>query len=195
MGMQYTSTVLDRRTGELVSVDLGDFLTVTELGATLGLSPRKTRKVLHVLGLVEPEGGRGNYRLTRDAVNKGYGKRHDRPKHGKYPFDVLSPAGQKLVADGLDVALAQLEDRRVPKAQELRWSLEAYQAWRRAEKLSAMTLQMEVCWLADHFRMQHLRRSSLPPMVRRGWSGTISASAALIMNANALHPIRLLAAF
>jgi hypothetical protein len=152
MGMQYTSTVLDRRTGELVSVDLGDFLTVTELGATLGLSPRKTRKVLHVLGLVEPEGGRGNYRLTRDAVNKGYGKRHDRPKHGKYPFDVLSPAGQKLVADGLDVALAQLEDRRVPKAQELRWSLEAYQAWRRAEKLSAMTLQMEVCWLADHFR-------------------------------------------
>ncbi len=151
MGMQYTSTILDRRTGELVSVDLGHFMTVTEFGLTLGLSARKTRRVLHVLGLVEPEGSRGNYRLTREAESKGYGKRHDKPKHGKYPFDVLSPAGQKLVADGLEAALTQLEERRVPRAQEMRLALESYQAWRKAERLSAMTLQMEVCWLADQF--------------------------------------------
>lgn len=151
MGMHYTTEVLDRRSGELVSLDLGFYLTVTELGQSLGLTPRQIRKVLHVLGLAMPEGSRGNYRLTFEAVRKGYGKRIDRPKKGRYPFDTISPAGQRLVADNLAWALAEIEEQRVPMARTMAEELEAYKDFRASERLSPLTLQAEVCWLADHF--------------------------------------------
>lgn len=151
MGMQYTTEVFDRRSGELVSLDLGVYMTVSELGEVFGLSPRQIRKVLHTLGLAAPEGSRGNYRLTFEAVRKGYGKRIDRPKKGRYAFDVISPAGQKLVADNLPRALVEIERQRVPLAQEMAEVIEAYRAFRSAKGLSELTLQAEVCWLADHF--------------------------------------------
>lgn len=151
MGMQYTTEVLHRQSGELVSLDLGVYLTVTELGRSLGQTPRRIRKVLHVLGLAAPEGARGNYRLTFEAVRKGYGKRIDRPKRGRYAFDVISPAGQKVVADNLSQALTEIERQRVPSARGMSEALETYRAHRAAARLSGLTLQGEVCWLADHF--------------------------------------------
>src|SRR5690606_25251238 len=130
---------------------LGHFMSVTEFGKTIGLSARQVRRVLHVLGLARPEGVRGNYRLTPEAVQRGYGKRHDNPRKGKWAFDVLSPEGQKLVRENAAAALSELEAARVPKAQQMRDALEEYRAWRQMEGLCEMTLQMEAHWLADSF--------------------------------------------
>lgn len=151
MGMQYTTEVLDRRSGELVSLDLGVFVTVSELGQALGLTPRKIRKVLHVLDMASPEGSRGNYRLTREAVAKGYGRRIDRPKKGRYAFDTISPAGQQLVRERLGWALVEIEQQRVPLADTMSACLDAFKARRAALKFPELTLKGEVAWLSDHF--------------------------------------------
>ena len=94
--MLYTQEALDRTTGHLVQVSLGDWITVTELGQRYGVSPRQARAILHHMGLLQPE--RGRYRLPRQAVEKGLGLRHDRPRSG-HPFDVISPLGQQLIAE------------------------------------------------------------------------------------------------
>ena len=154
-GRPYQAEVLDRRTGELVTLDMGTYVTVTELGHLLGLSPRRIRKVLHVLDLAQPEGRGGNYRLTREAAARGLGKRIDRPRASKkgksHPFDVISPEGQQFVRDNLDVALARLAEQRGREAVRMRTALDAYLQSRQGACLPALTLQKQTYWLADHF--------------------------------------------
>lgn len=150
--MIYERDVLDRATGEIATVSLGDFITVTELGERYGVGKRRVREILHHMGLLAPENGR--YRLPRSAVEKGLGIRHDRPRV-RHPFDVLSPRAQAMVAQVWDETVADLDASRAADPDVLKASLalEAFKANRPVspKTQTKMTTQMEVCWLLDHF--------------------------------------------
>ena len=145
--MLYSREVLDRSTGRLVNVSIGDWITVTELGQRYGVGSRKIRAILHHMGLLQAEKGR--YRLPHWAVAKGLGTRHDRPKSGR-PFDVISPLGQKLIGEAWEVTVADYEAslRAEAGVEEAKSALEAF----KARRLHSMTTQEEVCWLLDHVR-------------------------------------------
>ncbi|MBB4171594.1 hypothetical protein [Rhizobium sp. BK538] len=54
--MIYVEEILDRKTGELVSVDKGDWITITELATLLGLGRRQATTVLRHLDFLQIEG-------------------------------------------------------------------------------------------------------------------------------------------
>jgi hypothetical protein len=97
--------------------------------------------------MLRSEGGR--FRLTPHAVQQGFGKRHDNPTKIKHPFDVISPLGQKIIAENWAWIAADLEGekRSNPQIQVASEALKAFKKGRQSE----MTTQMEVCWLLDHF--------------------------------------------
>jgi hypothetical protein len=147
--MHYTTEVLNRATGDLGEVSLGNWITVTELGEQYGVGNRKARSVLYHMGLLQSEGQHGRYRLTPHAVQQGLGKRIDKSKRSKWPFDVLSPEGQRLIAENWDANLRDLELEKVttPLLQAASDGLPRFKNGRSSEP----TTQMEVCWLLDHF--------------------------------------------
>lgn len=148
--MEYLAEVLNRSTGDLEQVSLGNWITVTEYGKSKGVGRNTTRAVLARLGLLAEErsGNMTRWRLTQEAIRKGWGKRHDRPLRGKYPFDVLSPSGQSWIEDRWEEALAahRRAGTSTPAAARAQDALRSFKA-RRTE----LTIQMEVCWLLDHF--------------------------------------------
>lgn len=148
--MEYVTETLDRATGDLEVVSMGNFVTVTEFCKKMGAGSRQGRAVLGRMGLLaeETNGKTTRWRLTREAVTQGLGKRHDKPKIGKYPFDVLSPKGQAWAAKRWAQTEAQIKSSLIasPDNQRASIALSAFKAQRRG----SMTEQMEVCWLLDH---------------------------------------------
>jgi hypothetical protein len=147
--MHYMTEVLDRSTGDLKEVSLGNWITVTELGERYGVGNKKIRSILHHMGLLQSEGQHGRYRLTPHAVEQGLGIRHDKPKKSKYPFDVISPEGQRLIALAWDETVADLDRERLndPIVHAADMALQSF----KARKATALETQQEVCWLLDHF--------------------------------------------
>ncbi|ESX29462.1 MULTISPECIES: hypothetical protein [unclassified Mesorhizobium] len=155
--MQYTAEVLDRASGDLKLVSLGDWITVTEYGERKGVGRRKVRAVLTQVGLLREEteapiSGKSRVtrrRLTREAVEQGLGKRIYPAKEGNYPFDVLSPEGQAWIDARWDEGVAAISSAIAssPLAEEAKACWEKFRAIRRSE----LTSQMEVCFLLDHF--------------------------------------------
>lgn len=144
--MLYTAEVLNRRTGSLDTVELGDWLTVSELAKQIGVGKKVFRAVLHHMGLLAAEKGR--YRLPRSGVEKGFGQRHDKPKSG-YPFDAISPLGQQLIQACWEDTYADYElelraDKRVDTARQ---GLATFKEGR----LRPMQTKEEVYWVLDHF--------------------------------------------
>ncbi|PWU72057.1 hypothetical protein DK867_15945 [Ochrobactrum sp. POC9] len=146
--MEYTSEVLDRKTGEILSQSNGDWITITELGEMYGVGPRQVRSVLRRMGILAMEHAGGTthrHRLTEEAIKSGLGK-HLIPRHkGAYPFDVISPMGQRWIADRWTGACAVNGSN--PVNDEIASQLEAFKARRKSQ----LTPQMEVCWLLDHY--------------------------------------------
>jgi hypothetical protein len=146
--LNYTAEILDRATGELVEVDQGNWVTVTELGKAHGVGPRRVRAVLHHMGLLRSEGKHGRYRLAPFAVERGYGKRIDRPKRSKWPFDVLSPEGQRLIDETWEVTVADMQSD-LEKDSSTGTASTALDHFKKARS-RPMETQEEVCWLRDH---------------------------------------------
>jgi hypothetical protein len=146
--MHYTTEALDRSTGDLKEVSLGKWITVTELGERYGVGNKKIRSILHHMGLLQSEGQHGRYRLTPHAVEQGLGKRIDKSKSG-WPFDVISPEGQRLIALAWDETVADLERERLndPVVQAADAALQAF----KEQRASTFQTQQEVCWLLDYF--------------------------------------------
>ena len=144
--MEYHQEVLDRATGRFESKSIGEWITVTEIGQRYGIGPRKVRAILHHMGVLAKEGP--SYRLPRNLVESGIGRRHDKPKSG-HAFDVISPEGQRLI-DSMwsrtveDYEANCLTDRSV---QPIRDALAASKATRTDELGTAG----EVRWIEDHF--------------------------------------------
>jgi hypothetical protein len=148
MPMQYVTELMDRSTGSLVQVELGEYVTVTELGQRYNKGPNEIRSILHHMGLLRGEGRHRRYRLAPFAVEAGLGKRHENPRSG-HPFDVLSPKGQQLVALAWDDTIADLQKERsqCPKACHAKAALEQFCA----DRERTLTTQQQVSWLQHHF--------------------------------------------
>jgi predicted XRE-type DNA-binding protein len=147
--LNYTTEILGRSTGDLKDVSLGDWITITELGERYGVGSKKIRSILHHLGLLQSKGKHGRYRLTPHAVELELGKRIDKPKKSKWPFDVISPEGQRLIAAVWDETVADLERERLsdPIVHTADAALQTF----KAQRASSLETQQEVCWLLDHF--------------------------------------------
>jgi hypothetical protein len=144
--MEYHQEVLDRATGRLETKSIGDWITVTELGQRHGVGPRKVRAILHHMGALAKEGR--SYRLPRDLVASGIGRRHDKPKSG-HAFDVISPEGQRLIESMWSQTVEDYEadSRKNSLVQPIRNALAAFKATRTDDLGTAG----EVRWIEDHF--------------------------------------------
>ena len=146
--MIYTREVLNRQTGELETIGIGNWITIRELGDMYGLGRRQTTEVLRRMDVlqVETHERASRHRLARWFVEKGFGQRQHR-KCDRFPFDVISPAGQKWIAGLWTLAIEELhEDRTAKPVTAARATLDVF-----AVERHPMTVQMEVCWLVDRF--------------------------------------------
>jgi hypothetical protein len=146
MSRQYTQEVFNRQTGELVEVDLGEWMTLTEFTDAMGVGMKLGRAVLLEIGLIGVEGGR--FRLKREHEASGLGRRL-KAKKSKFPFDVLSPAGQAYATARWSDALAAVETAR--SAEDQTPTVMAALNDFRKQRSDRLTTQMEVCWIIDHF--------------------------------------------
>jgi predicted XRE-type DNA-binding protein len=147
--MIYQQEILDRKTGELISVDQGDWITIRELGEVFGLGRRQTTTVLRKMGFLQVKGGGSNsrHRIADWVVEKGWGKRLKR-KRDKYPFDVIGPQAFEWIKERWAEALSAVERERLTEpVQQAREALDEYLAYRGSDT----SVQMMICWLADFF--------------------------------------------
>jgi len=146
----YTSQLLDRRTGEVMTISLGDFVTVTELGELYGVGHRKVRSILRHMNFLGVEGGRSHnrHRILPWAVKQGLGKRIEKGGHIKNPFDVISPEGRAWIEERWSAAVKALERETtggaVSEAQEALAQFQQYLG-------RSMDVQAAVCWLRHCF--------------------------------------------
>ena len=153
MTMLYKSEVFDRKTGEVIEVELGEWMTVTELGERLGVGRRKVREVLSTLDVVALTGaswgGTQRYRLTPWVLERDFGKHHPPTKARPYPFDVIGPMGREWIEERWAGALHQVETKASsPVVSAARAALEDFKVTRKRENMP--TKQM-VYWLCHHF--------------------------------------------
>lgn len=150
MGMRYTEEILDRKTGELVAVDKGDWITLAELAQLLKIGRRQLTTVLREMNFLQIEGAGQNarHRIRDWVMEAGWGRRNRR-KSDKRPFDVISPEAVHWIATRWHVAHEAVEDRRnVHPVAEARKALQDFQTSRNREGMAA---QEQACWIADHF--------------------------------------------
>lgn len=154
--VRYVSERIDRRTGELLEIDIGDWLTITELGAALGEGPRSIRAILLEMAFLQPE-TYGSSRHTRMrlcpwVVTRGWGKRIE--KRNRPPFDTVSPEAQDWVRERLASTKAAIDQRASADAQRATYELHRFIAWRVAERVNReeeFTTGRKFLWLADHY--------------------------------------------
>lgn len=149
--LHYTEEVLDRRTGELTTISLGDWLTVSELGQLYGQTPRRTRAVLRELGLlyVPANGNKQAHRVAAWALKEGLAKHHPKSKTVRHPFDVIGPAGQAWIKERWQQGVTALEEKTTNPT--INVARQALAAFKKDRGRSSMPAQQEICWLVDHF--------------------------------------------
>ncbi|MFY9294999.1 MAG: hypothetical protein WAP03_30600 [Methylorubrum rhodinum] len=152
--MHYTEEVLDRTTGELVTTNKGEWITVTELGERYSVSRIKVRTVLREMDFLYVSGGQAHnrHRLTPQAIEAGRGK-HIPAKAGKRmnPFDVISPEGQRWIGERWTDALAAVDARAAKPA--LADARQALNAFEQRGGRSPLGVHGQVLWLCDHHPM------------------------------------------
>jgi predicted XRE-type DNA-binding protein len=149
--VEYTVHRLDRKSGALTTVSLSDWIAITELGLRYKVSSRKVWVILRELKFVYIPGAdpKAVHRISPWAIEAGYGLLHDPRKGIKHAFDVISPAGQAWIDERWADAVAVVEARASgSKLQAPRSELKTFQTSR---SRSEMSVQVQVCWLADHF--------------------------------------------
>lgn len=148
--MKYTQEILDRKTGELVTVDQGDWITIAELATAFSVGRRRATTVLRQMDFLQVEGGGRDcrHRIADWVVQRGWGRRLHR-KADKFPFDVISPDAVEWIKERWQTAADIIEhDANTGRISEARDALQSFKAHRGRDELPA---QMSVCWLADFF--------------------------------------------
>lgn len=156
--MEYKNEVLDRRTGELVSVSIGDWITISELGSHYDVGRREVRTILRRMEFLHVEGGRNHqrHRLCDWVVEKGWGKRLQR-KNGNQtiPFDVIGPEAQSWIAGRWSATVEAIETSRSAPALSARAALVAFRDERNRFRATVgrdeMAVEEQVSWLAYYF--------------------------------------------
>lgn len=126
--------MFDRKTGELINVSLGDWITITELGQRFDCGPKKTRTVLREMDFLQVEGdGRSSrHRLCHWVVERGWGHRltrkKDKRKSGNIPFDTIGPDARQWVEERWAAAFQAVEHRtKTGPAAKAKAALEGFQ--------------------------------------------------------------------
>jgi hypothetical protein len=149
--MEYIDTVLDRKTGELVTVSAGDWITLTELGDRYSVSRVKVRAVLRKMNFLYVTGGRAHNRhhLMPWVVTQGLGKHVPAKRKGQYPFDVVSPEGQTWIAERWSTTSEEMKaEEGSPSVVEAGLALGDFKDDRGRHDLN---IQGSVLWLSDHY--------------------------------------------
>lgn len=148
-GREYVREVLDRSTGELQTISLGRWMTVTELGQLHGVGPRRVRTILREMGFIYAPGGgpKQAHRICPWAVEAGLGRRHEHGKNIKHAFDVVSPSGQAWIAERWSSVLKAVEarERTGPVEGAIALLLDF-----KTSRGRTLTVVQEVYWLVDH---------------------------------------------
>jgi hypothetical protein len=144
--MEYFDEILDRSTGELVTVSKGDWITVTELGEVFGVKRREVRTMLRKMGVLVTEGAATHqrHRLAAWVVQQGWGKRIE--KRGAIPFDVVSPELRQWIAERWEQTKDDIASEATSRSLVAREALLDFQSSRNRPDL---TVQQKVHWLAD----------------------------------------------
>ncbi|MGA1832975.1 hypothetical protein [Rhizobium wenxiniae] len=148
--MIYTQEILDRKTGELVTVDQGDWITIAELATAFSVGRRRATTVLRQMDFLQVEGGGRDcrHRIADWVVQRDWGRRLHR-KADKFPFDVISPDAVEWIKKRWQTTTDTIEhEAKTGRISEAREALQSFKAHRGRDELPA---QMLVCWLADFF--------------------------------------------
>lgn len=148
--MIYTQDILDRKTGELISVSAGDWITIREFAEFLSYGHRQTIVILREMGFLQLEGTGKNsrHRVADWLVAMGWAKRHH-TKADHYPFDVINTDAVFWVIDRWEQARADyLQSTCTADVEQAQRALQAFQINRDRRDMS---VQMQVSWLVDHF--------------------------------------------
>jgi len=147
--MEYVEEVLDRRTGDLKTRSLGNWITVTEFGELKGEGPRRTRSILSKMEVLQPEGNgrRSRYRLAPWVVERDWGKRLN-PAHG-HPFDVLGPDIQAWIDERWSSTRSSVLDR--TSAPHMKLARDALAEFKEQRHSADMEARCQVFWLLDHY--------------------------------------------
>ncbi|MDQ0392642.1 hypothetical protein [Labrys monachus] len=151
MSMLYTQEVFDRKTGEMILVDAGEWMTISELGERHGVGPRKAREVLRELDVVTMAGGGGTQRhhFAPWFLERDFGKRHPPTKARPYPFDVIGPMGREWIEERWADALNSVETKASsPVVSAAKAALHDFVVTRKRETMPIIEM---VYWLCDHF--------------------------------------------
>lgn len=145
--MEYHRDQLDRATGEVLRVSIGDWITLTELGDLKGVGPRRVRAILVELDFLVSEGHGRNLRLrlAHWVTERGWGRRQ-RSFRGT-PFDVIGPEGRRWIEDRWDAAVGEFSELST-QGQTARDHLAAF---RERRKNPDMPVQEQVCWLVYYY--------------------------------------------
>lgn len=114
--MEYHQDLLDRATGELVRVSMGDWITLTEFADMKEVGHRQVRAILADLGFLVSEGHGRNLklRLAHWVTERGWGRRQR--SFGGTPFDVIGPEGRRWIEDRWDGAVGEFSELSPPRA-------------------------------------------------------------------------------
>lgn len=153
--MEYTGSILDRSTGELVTISLGDWVTITELGTRYGVGRREVRSVLRSMEFLHVEGGGSHqrHRLCEWVTSEGWGRRVQR--RGTVPFDVISPAAQQWIHQRWQPTLEKMSALRSLPSKAALEALLAFKTqrdiFRSAVGRQSMSVEEQACWIKDRF--------------------------------------------
>jgi hypothetical protein len=150
MGLPYTEEIIDRLTGELVSVDKGQWITIAELAELFGVGRRQTTTILREMGFLQVEGSGKNsrHRIAPWVSERGWG-RTNRRKTDKFPFDVISPEAVDWIA-GKWVSAEEAVKRRTKHA-PVEIAAAALDNFKSTRSRREMPVLQQAYWLADHF--------------------------------------------
>lgn len=153
--MEYTQELLDRKTGELATISLGDWITLTELGELYGVGRRQVRSVLRAMDFLHVEGASSHqrHRLSNWVVDRGWGRRIERK--GTIPFDVIGPDARSWIAERWSATVAALEAAKSAPVLDAQAALDAFRternAFRQAHCREEMDVAEQISWLAYHY--------------------------------------------
>lgn len=153
--MEYTEQTLDRRTGELLTISHGDWVTISELGDLYGVGRRTVRVILRAMDFLHVEGGGSHqrHRLSTWVTTRGWGKSIE-PRFGT-PFDVISPEGQAWIAERWQAASDRVNAERSSPSLAAGAALTKFaddrDRYRRLIGQEPMALVEKVSWLVVHF--------------------------------------------
>lgn len=157
--MEYTKQILDRATGELVTVSTGEWRTITEVAEMHGIGARKFRAVLRRLDFLQLEyvGKDWRHRLAPWVTDQGWGKRLRRNHCERVtPFDVVSPEAQEWIGERLATVLAEMKAEVSPEIETALAALDDFRAARNEYRAKLkdgkeMSVEEMVRWLSDYY--------------------------------------------